>query len=270
MTTATARPTRSVELLARRWAPALGAFVLVAATWETLTRLLDVKSFILPKPTEILEAFGETWDVVWGAGWNTLFESVGGLVMGTVAGVLVALITVRWEPVRDGLMPFAIAANAMPIIAVAPITNAMFGLASPVSKMAVAAVVVFLPVMINTARGLTDVDDAELELMRSLAASPGETLRRVRIPNALPYFFSGLRVGATLSIIAAIVAEYFGGPQDVLGQYILTKASLLQFPEAWAGILVASILGIGLYLIVLALERWAMPWHLSFRAPDAG
>lgn len=269
MTTAAIPRSRGrVERFARRWGPAVLAFLFVAFLWEALTRLLDVKSFILPKPTEILGAFGETWDTVWGAGWNTLFESVGGLVMGTTAGVLVALATVRWEPVRDGLMPFAIAANAMPIIAVAPITNAMFGLASPVSKMAVTAVVVFLPVMINTARGLVDVNDAELELMRSLAATPSETLRRVRVPNALPYFFSGLRVGATLSIIAAIVAEYFGGPQDVLGQYILTKASLLQFPEAWAGILVASILGIALYVVVLLLERWAMPWHLSFRTTE--
>lgn len=264
-TPAAVTSTRRVGRSLRRWGPAIGAFFVVGLVWEALTRLLDVKSFILPKPTEILAAFGETWDVVWGAGWNTLYESVGGLIAGAGAGVLVALVTVRWEPVRNGLMPFAIAANAMPIIAVAPITNAMFGLASPVSKMAVAAVVVFLPVMINTARGLVDVDEAELELMRSLAATPGETLRRVRIPNALPFFFSGLRVGATLSIIAAIVAEYFGGPQDVLGQYILTKASLLQFPEAWAGILVASTLGIGLYVIVLVLERWAMPWHLSLR-----
>ena len=259
---------RGVARRLRSWGPAAGAFVAVSLFWEAATRALDVKSFILPKPSEIIGAFVETWDVVWGAGWNTLFESVGGLVFGTVAGVLVALVTVRWEPVRNGLMPFAVAANAMPIIAVAPITNAMFGLASPVSKMAVAAVVVFLPVMINTARGLVDVDEKELELMRSLAASPGETLRRVRIPNALPFFFSGLRVGATLSIIAAIVAEYFGGPQDVLGQYILTKASLLAFPEAWAGILVASILGIGLYLLVLGLERVAMPWHISFRGAE--
>lgn len=249
--------------LRSRWLPPVVAFFVIALTWELLTRLFGIEALILPKPTQIIAAFAETWGVAWQAGFATLYESVGGLIAGVALAVAVSLSAVRWRTVREGIMPFAIAANAMPIIAIAPITNAMFGLASPVSKMAVVAVVVFLPVMINTVRGLVEVDAAELELMRSLAAGPGRTLRLVRIPNALPYFFSGLRVGATLSIIAAIVAEYFGGPQDVLGQYILTKAGLTQMPEAWAGILVASTLGIGLYLLVVALERLAMPWEAA-------
>lgn len=165
-------------------------------------------------------------------------------------------------------MPFAVAANSVPIIALAPITNAWFSITSPISKMAVVAVVVFFPVMINSARGLTEVDAAEIELMRSYAASPRTMLTRVRVPNALPYFFSAMKVATALSIIAAIVAEYFGGPNDVLGRYILQKASLLVFPSAWAGIVVASMMGIVLYGIVLAAERLVMPWHVSFRASD--
>ncbi len=165
-------------------------------------------------------------------------------------------------------MPFAIAANSVPIIALAPITNAWFSITSPVSKMAVVAVVVFFPVMINTARGLVEVDPDELELMRSFAATPREVMRRVRIPQALPYFFSALKVASALSLIAAIVAEYFGGPQDVLGQYIINRANLFQFPDAWAAILVASIMGISLYGLVLIAERLVMPWHVSFRAAD--
>ena len=166
-------------------------------------------------------------------------------------------------------MPFAVAANAVPIIALAPITNAWFSITSPVSKMAVVAVVVFFPVMINTTRGLTEVDADEIELMRSYAASPREVFRRVRVPNGLPYFFSAMKVASALSVIAAIVAEYFGGPQDVLGQYIIAKANLFNYPDAWAAILVASILGISLYAAVLVTERFVMPWHVSFRAADA-
>jgi NitT/TauT family transport system permease protein len=120
--------------------------------------------------------------------------------------------------------------------------------------------------MINTTRGLLEVDAAEIELMRSLAATPTEVTRRVRIPRALPFFFASLKVASALSLIAAIVAEYFGGPQDVLGQYIINRANLFQFPDAWAAILVASILGVALYLIVLGAERVLMPWHVSFRA----
>jgi NitT/TauT family transport system permease protein len=130
------------------------------------------------------------------------------------------------------------------------------------------AVVVYFPVMINTTRGLLEADPAEMELMRSMAARPSEVTRRVRIPRALPYFFASLKVASALSLIAAIIAEYFGGPQDVLGQYIVNRAQLFQFPDAWAAILVASILGVVFYLLILAAERWLMPWHVSFRTSE--
>jgi NitT/TauT family transport system permease protein len=263
--------TRAPAALSRRLrhaGPALLAFVAVIVVWETLTRALDVQSFILPRPSQIIERFFATSGQIWGAGWNTLIEALGGLVAGTLLGVGVALATVRWVRLREGLMPFAIAANSVPIIALAPIMNAWFSITSPVSKMAVVAIVVFFPVMINTARGLIEVDAAELELLRSYAAAPREVMWRVRVPHALPYFFSAMKVASALAIIAAIVAEYFGGPQDVLGQYIIAKANLFVYPDAWAAILVASILGIALYAAVLLAERLFMPWHVSFRASD--
>ena len=119
--------------------PAAGLFVAVIVLWEVLTRALNVQSFLLPKPTEIADRFVGNSGEIWSAGWETLKEAVGGFVVGATLGVLVALATVRWVAVRDGLMPFAIAANAVPIIALAPITNAMFSLTSPVSKAAVVA-----------------------------------------------------------------------------------------------------------------------------------
>lgn len=249
--------------------PAILAFVLVLALWEWATRFFDVETFVLARPSLILERFLASTDVIWPAGFNTLIEALVGLVAGTILGIAVAFATVRWVPVRDGLMPFAIAANSVPIIALAPIANGMFPITSPAPKMAVVTVVVFFPVMINTARGLLEVDDAELELMRSYAAKPREIMWRVRVPHALPYFFSAMKVVAVLSVIAAIIAEYFGGSQEVLGQYILTKASLFVYADAWAGIVVASILGVVLYGIVLVAERLVMPWHVSFRQSDA-
>lgn len=249
--------------------PAVAAFFMVIALWEGLTRLFNVETFVLARPSLIIERFFATFDVIWAAGMNTLLEAVVGLVLGTTLGVAVAFATVRWVPVRDGLMPFAVAANSVPIIALAPIANGMFPITSPVPKMAVVTIVVFFPVMINTARGLLEVDDDELELMRSYAASPREIMWRVRVPHALPYFFSAMKVVTVLSIIAAIIAEYFGGSQEVLGQYILTKASLFVYADAWAGIVVASILGVALYASVLVSERLVMPWHVSFRASDA-
>ena len=236
--------------------------------WEGLTRAFDVQSFILPKPSEIYDRLVSSWSEIIAAAGNTLIEALGGLFVGTVLGIGAAFLTVRFTFAREGLMPVAIAANSVPIIALAPITNAWFSITSPVSKMAVVAIVVFFPIMINTTRGLTEVEPSELELMRSYAAPPRQVLFRVRLPNALPYFFSALKVATTLSIIAAIVAEYFGGPQDVLGQYIVSKANLFIFPAAWAAIAVASAIGIALYGLVLLAERLLMPWHVSFRTAD--
>ncbi len=183
------------------------------------------------------------------------------------AAILVALVLARWRPLGHAIMPYAIAANAIPIIAFAPITNNWFGLLNPASKMAIAAVLVFFPVLVNTLRGLTSVRPAQIELMRSYAAGELEIFRRVRIPNALPFIFTGLKVATVLAMIGAIVGDYFGGSQDALGIQIRRQAGVFAFTEAWAAILVASILGILFYGAVAAVERLTMGWLPSARGP---
>ncbi len=263
-------PSQSMGASIRRglgeYMPAFVSFVLVVLAWEGLTRLLHVETFVLPKPSEVISSFVETAGVIWSAGFRTLFEAAGGFLIGVTLAIVTSLAAARWIGFRQGVLPLAIAANATPIVALAPIFNNWFTITSPVSKMAVVAVVVYLPVMINTTRGLIEVEPSELELMRSLAATPSQVTRRVRVPRSLPFFFASIKVASALSLIAAIVAEYFGGPQDVLGQYIVNRANLFQFPDAWAAILVASILGVVFYLLVLAAERLFMPWHVSLRA----
>ena len=200
------------------------------------------------------------------ASWFTLKEALGGFALGTIAGIAVALATTRWTASREALLPFAIAANSMPIIAFAPIMNNWFGIDNPFSKMAIVTIMIFFPIMINTLRGLISVDSRSLELMRSYAASDSEILFKLRIPNALPSLFSGLKVAGALAMIGAIVGEYFGGPRIALGVFITQEAALFRFASAWAAILVACLLGIALYLIILLAERMAMPWHPTFRA----
>ena len=199
------------------------------------------------------------------ASWFTLKEALGGLALGTLAGIAVALATTRWAASREALLPFAIAANSMPIIAFAPIMNNWFGIDNPFSKMAIVTIMIFFPIMINTVRGLISVDQRSLELMRSYAASDAEILLKLRVPNALPSLFSGLKVAGALAMIGAIVGEYFGGPRIALGVFITQEAALFRFASAWAAILVACFLGIALYLIILTAERLAMPWHQTFR-----
>jgi len=251
-----------------RYTPAVLAFFSVIVTWEALTRIFGVQSFILPKPSEIMSSFIETSPTIWGVGLNTLIEAASGFVLGTTLAVATSLAAARWVGFREGMLPMAIALNATPIAALAPIFNNWFGLTNPFSKIGVVAVVIYFPVMINTTRGLLEVDPAELELMRSIAAPPSDLMRRVRIPNALPYFFASMKVATALSLIAAIISEYFGGPQDVLGQYIVSRAQLFQFPDAWAAILVASLIGMTFYALILVAERIFMPWHVSLRQTE--
>ena len=262
--------------LARRlrfYLPALIVFVGGLVLWEVLVGVARLQAFIFPKPTAILAALQANWGqgpfALAPSAQATLVEALGGLAIGTLAGVLVAFATARWVSARAALLPLAVAANAIPIIAFAPLMNNWFGVLSPLSKMMMAAILVFFPVMANVTRGLVQVEPAALELMRSLAASEWTILRKVRIPNALPFFFTAMRLATTLSLIGAIVGEYFGGANDALGRLIVENAAFLHFSTAWAAIIIAAALGIAFYLLIITVERATMPWHASMRTRDA-
>jgi NitT/TauT family transport system permease protein len=269
------RPARAARW-SRRLRNAVPALVVLVATvllWEVAVRAGALGTFPLPAPSQIAEALGANW----GSGrWPlgeaaaaTLFEAVGGLVIGTVAGVAVAFAASRFAAARELLLPLAVGASAVPIIAFAPLMNNWFGVLSPLSKMMIVAVLVFFPVLVNVTRGLTLVDPAALELMRSYAASESTILRVLRVPNALPYFFTALKIGATLSLIGAIVGEYFGGSSEVLGRVVVESAASLRFDVTWAAIILVAVTGIVFYLIIVALERLVIPWHASMRAQES-
>ena len=268
-------PASGVARRTRRLAwylPAILVFAAGIAAWEILVSVLGLRTFVLPKPSAIVTALVENWDDarfgLFASARATLFEALGGLAIGTVAGIVVAFATARWVTARSVLLPLAVAANAIPIIAFAPLVNNWFGVLNPLSKMVMAAALVFFPVMANVTRGLVQVEPGALELMRSLAASEWTVLRKVRLPNALPYFFTALKVATTLSLIGAIVGEYFGGSSLVLGRIIVQSASALRFDITWAAILLGAATGIIFYLAVVALERMVIPWHASVRSTD--
>jgi NitT/TauT family transport system permease protein len=223
----------------------------------------------VPTPTEIAQATAEEWDLLWPSAVATIVEALGGLAIGTTAGLVVGFLTARWAIARDILLPLAIGASTIPIIAVAPILNNWFGLMNPLSKMLMAALLVFFPVMINVTRGLVEVSPASLELMRSYATTPAEVLRKVRIPNMLPFFFTALKVGTTLALIGAIVAEYFGGTSEVLGRVVITSMFSGRFDVAWAGIVLGAVAAIIAYAVVSAAERMTIPWFISLRGGEA-
>ena len=253
---------------ARDWIPAIAVFVLGIGLWQGLTTALDVETFLLPKPSDIATAFWDDKAALWDAAVYTFKEAAGGFAIGSTLGILAALLLARFRLVGGALLPIAVAANAVPIIAFAPITNNWFGILSPASKMAIAAVLVFFPVLVNSIRGLTSVRPSQIELMRSYAAGELQIFRLVRVPAALPFIFSGLKVGTVLAMIGAIVGDYFGGSQDALGILIRRSAGIFDFKLAWAAIVVASILGMLFYAAVAAVERVTLRSHIVGRGAE--
>ena len=258
----------------RKYAPSITLAIGVLLLWELVVFIFEIQQFLLPKPSAILSEYlnelqlfldPDGASLLFEASGATLREAIGGFVIGCGSGIGIALLTARWTAVNEALMPFAIAANSVPIIAFAPIMNNWFGITNPFSKMAIVSIIVFFPTMINTVRGLTLIDPNQLELMHSYAASPMRIMRDLRIPNSLPFVFSALRIASSLSVIGAVVGEFFGGPRATLGVYITQEASSFNFPKAWSAIIMASIIGLSLYFVVLGLERWFMPWHVSLR-----
>lgn len=250
----------------RRAGPAAVLFVTALALWEAMVRGFGIRGFILPAPSAIATAFVEEWPALRAAAIGTFRSALAGLVVGIGLAVVVGMAAARWRAVREGVMPLAIAANSTPIVVLAPIAIAWFGLLSPWGTISVVAVLVFFPIMINLVRGLRSAPASHHELMQSYATTRRQVLLKLQVPTALPYLFSAFKVAAALSLIGAIVKEYFGGAQDRLGQYITRKAALFQFEEAWSAIVVASAFGVVLFVVIGLIERRVMPWHVSVRS----
>jgi NitT/TauT family transport system permease protein len=246
---------------ALEWLPAVAVLVAFLGAWEGIVKGFHIQRFLLPAPDAIWRAFRDNQSTLWHAGWFTFQEALGGFAIGCGVAIVFAIVVARWEGLGNALMPYAIAANAIPIIAFAPITNAWFNPLNKTSKMVIAAVLCFFPVFVNVVRGLRSVKPQQLELMRSYAVGELTVFRLVRIPTALPFLFTALRVASVLAMIGAIVGEYYGGSLNSLGANINQDASLAQYEKAWAEIAIACIFGISFYLAVGLAERLATRWQ---------
>jgi NitT/TauT family transport system permease protein len=240
-------------------------FALAIAVWEAVVRGLGVPPYLLPAPSGILGAFFEQPGYLLQIGLFTFGEALAGFAIGCTLGSLVAAVCVRFPLLAEGLVPFSVASNAVPIVALSPLLGIWLGSISPASKIGVVAIMTFFPTLVNVFRGLTTPSADAIQLMRSYAARQHEIFLKLRLPAALPYLFNALKICSTLSMIGAVVAEFFGGRQNALGVYIKSQAGILKLREAWSAILMACLLGIVFYLVIAAAERLLMPWHVSFR-----
>jgi NitT/TauT family transport system permease protein len=241
------------------WPPILIALVFLGV-WQLIVVVNDIKPYLLPAPSLIFGNFFKDIGLMSGTAVYTATTALLGLFFGTVIGLALALLAQRFIVVSNLVTPLAAGLAAVPIVALTPILNNMFNITSRTPRVLVTAIIVFFPVFVNVTRGLVQVQPVQVELMRSMNARPRTVLRLLRIPNAIPFFFTAMKVAAPLSVIAALVSEYFGGPQLGLGSRIASSAANSAYGRAWAYVVAAIITGLLFYLAVLLAERWAAPW----------
>ena len=235
--------------------PPLVLGVAAVLGWELLVQALDLKPYFLPAPSSIADAFTGNLDRIWGAvrvsGTNALIGLVGGVVL----GVAVSFLLMRFDLLNELANPLAVALNAVPIVVIVSVFENWYPSTSEMPRRLVVAVVVYFIVLVNVSKGLRGVHATHLELLRSLAASPRAVLVKARIPNAIPFLFTAIKIAAPTAVITAFVAEYFGGRQNGLGYFIPSNFAGSKNAMAWAYVLGACLLGLGFYLVSILLER---------------
>jgi NitT/TauT family transport system permease protein len=240
--------------------PLIG-LIAILVIWQGYTQLFGISRIVLPSPVDILWASLARYDLLLRETWPTLIESLLGFVLAVVIGVPLAVGVANSRVLNLTLYPILIATQSVPKVAVAPIILVWFGLGIK-SKLAIAFLVGFFPIVVDTATGLRATPQGLLELAHSLRASPLQVFAKVQFPAALPFIFSGAKVAVTLAVIGAVIGEFVGSVGG-LGNLLLTANSQLDGPLAWAALVWLSILGIVLFAAVAAVEKLAIPWAVT-------
>lgn len=231
----------------------LGVFVLV---WQAVVAISGFKPFILPGPLTVAQRFVKAWadGTMWPHTQTTLVEILLGFSLGALVALLAGVLLARSRLAERLLSPYLVAAQATPILALAPLIALWFG-TGLLSKLVITTLIVFFPVTVATMVGLRSVDPRLLEMARSFRASGWQMIVRVEVPAALPAILGGMRVGITLAVIGAIVAEWAGG-ESGLGVLInIARGSMFDIPLMFATLLTLALVGVTLYLVMLLIER---------------
>jgi len=239
--------------------------VTLILVWQVLVTMLDVSAVILPAPTDIAIRFANSLSILFADLVQTIVKgALVGYVFGMLAAFGVAVLADRSPFLTRGILPVGSFMAALPIVGTAPIFVKWFG-SDWESKAAVVAVMVFFPILVNTVAGMRDTTAMQRDLMRTYAAGYWTTLFKLRLPAALPFIFNGLKIAATLALIGAIVAEFFGSPTVGMGFRISTSVGQLAMDMVWAEIVVAALVGSGFYGAIALLEKRVTFWHPSQR-----
>ena len=240
------------------WGPPLALLALVLAVWEAAARLGWVEDYLLPAPTEVARALVEDRDVLFADAWVTAQEVLLGFGLALAAGVGVAVLLHLSPMLRRALYPIVVASQAVPVIVIAPILVIWFGFGMG-PKLMVIALICFFPITVNTLDGLRAVDRDQIRMLRTLGAGRWDTFRRLELPSALPYLFSGAKIAVAVAVIGAVFGELVGSDAG-LGHVIQVGTAQLLTARVFAAVLLLAAMAIALFALVAAIERRAVPW----------
>lgn len=250
------------------WVYPMAALAVVAVLWDLAIRVFDVPPFILPAPLAVLGAIVADFPWLVEHAGVTLREVLGGFALSVLMGVSLALLIVSSKLVEKTVHPLLVGSLAVPKIAIAPIFIIWFGFGIA-PKIFMAFLLSLFPIVIGAVVGLRAVETEKLHLARSMGATGWQSFRHIRLPNAMPALFGGLKVGITLSVTGAIVGEFIGADRG-LGRLIVVANGALDTTALFAAIVVLALMAIVLYLIVDGIERVVVRWHVSQRSPPPG
>lgn len=239
--------------------PPLALLSLTVAAWALVSARSGLSAFILPSPAEVARAGWETRDLLLPALRTTLLETGLGLIISIGLGAAIAAAIDLSPVLRRALYPLLVASQTVQILAIAPLLIIWFGFGLT-SKVLIVVLICFFPLTLSMADGLASADPDLLALFRAMGARRGQIWRMVRLPSALPAFFSGLRIAVTYSVVGATIGEWVGGTEG-LGLYLLRSKNALATDQVFVAILITSAVSIGLFLLVTLLERLALPWY---------
>jgi NitT/TauT family transport system permease protein len=254
-------PGRALLGLAVDALPAFMGLALALGAWEAWVRVEHIKRYLVPAPSRVaVRLYEHPWTFI-DAGFKTLEGAMFGFAVG--AGIAIALATVMSQSrvLERAIFPLAILVKVTPIVAIAPLLTIWFGFGL-MPKVFIAALIVFFPVMVNALTGFRSVNPNALALFESLAASRFEVFLKLRLPSSLPYLFAAFKVSIPLSVIGAVVAEWFSGDRG-LGRVIYIANNNLDMATAFAGIFALAVIGVALFLATSLIERRVLFWHDS-------
>jgi NitT/TauT family transport system permease protein len=238
------------------WVVIVGLF----AFWEAFVRLFDIEQFVLPAPSAIF-ASGWQWRIpILDNAWQTLFTTVIGFFIAVIIGLLGGIAVGSSTLVYDSVYPALIGFNSIPKVAVVPILVIWFGVGT-VPAVITAFLIAFFPILVNVAVGIATVEPELQDVLRALGASRWQVIRKVGLPRSMPYFFASLKMAVTFAFVGTIVAETVAANKGI-GNFMLIASSRFEVPLAFAGLLVTSVMGIGMYLITALVERRMTGWAM--------